>query len=339
MLKPLSGIKLIEIQGLGPCPFSGYFLAELGAEITLVKRPQKSKKGPPDLMEQGKTILYLDLKSEEDRETLLNLSRSFDGLIEGMRPGVMERLGLGPAEFSRFNPAFVFGRVTGWGQEGPLSHAAGHDLNYIALSGALWYSGDVKTPPLSPPTLVGDIAGGSLYLIIGILSAIIHAQKTGEGQVIDAAMVDGSAHMMNLLLSIPKGAMREERGKSILDGPHWYNSYECQDGKFITIGSLEPQFYKQLLTALELDNNPEFSDQMNYRTWPRLKLQFTDIFKMKTQSEWCDIMEGTDICFAPILSPQDAAQHEHIKFRNIYSKKGEQLKAASAPRFKPISAP
>jgi len=338
MLKPLSGVKIIEIEALGPAPFCGQFLQELGAQVTLVKRPSKmAAMAVPPLVERGKTMTTVDLKTDEGRNAVKDMVREADGLIEGMRPGVMEKLGLGPADLADINPALIYGRVTGWGQDGPLSHVAGHDINYAALSGALWYSGQPGQPPFSSPSLLADIGGGALYLTIGILSALLHARATGEGQVIDAAMVDGSAHMMNLLLTLmPYGQLQETRGQSLLDGPHWYNSYACKDGEFITIGSLEPKFYALLLETLELTDDTDFQAQMKAKNWPELTRRLDRIFKTKTQSEWREIMEGTDICFAPVLSPMKAAEHPHIKARGIYTEEHGGLRAARAPRFSPL---
>ena len=338
MLKPLTGVKVIEIEGLGPAPFSGFFLHELGAEVTLIKRPSKMPELPvPPLLERGKTAITLDLKTEEGLAAVRDLIKDADCLIEGMRPGVMEKLGLGPSDVATDNPALIYGRVTGWGQDGPLANAAGHDINYAALSGALWYSGQPGQPPFSPPSLLADIGGGALYLTIGILSALLHARATGKGQVIDAAMIDGSAHMMNLLLTLmPYGQLKETRGQSLLDGPHWYNSYLCADGEFITIGSLEPQFYTLLLEKLGLNDDEDFQKQMKAKNWPDLTRRLDRIFKTKTQAEWCEVMEGTDICFAPVLSPMKAAKHPHMKARDIYIEEHGGLRAAAAPRFSPL---
>ena len=338
MLKPLAGVKIIEIEGLGPAPFCGQLLHELGADVTLVKRPSKAQAMPvPPLLERGKTMVTLNLKTDEGRNAVKAMIKDADGLIEGMRPGVMEKLGLGPLELAVINPALIYGRVTGWGQDGPLSQTAGHDINYAALSGALWYSGQPGQPPFSTPSLLADIGGGALYLTIGILSALLHARATGEGQVIDAAMIDGSAHMMNLLLTLmPYGQLQETRGQSLLDGPHWYNSYACKDGEFITIGSLEPQFYAILLEKLELKDDADFQAQMKAKNWPELTRRLDRIFKAKTQEQWCEIMEGTDICFAPVLSPMKAAEHPHIKARGIYKEEHGGLRASRAPRFSPL---
>ena len=338
MLKPLTGVTVIEIEGLGPAPFCGQFLHELGAKVTLVKRPSKAPTMPiPPLFERGKTAITLDLKTEEGRGTLKAMLKDADCLIEGMRPGVMEKLGLGPSDVAADNPALIYGRITGWGQEGPLASAAGHDINYAALSGALWYSGQPGQPPLSSPSLLADIGGGALYLMIGILSALLHARTSGEGQVIDAAMVDGSAHMMNLLLSLmPFGQLQETRGHSLLDGPHWYNSYLCADGEFISIGALEPQFYALLLDKLDLTDDKDFQAQMKAKNWPDLTRRLDRIFKTKTQAEWCEQMEGTDICFAPVLSPMKSAAHPHMKARGVYSEEHGGLRAATAPRFSPL---
>ena len=329
----LSGVKIIEMEGIGPGPFAAMHLADLGADVVRIAKPN-SRDPLNSLIMRGKKVVPLDLKNEADKDALKRLIAEADGLIEGMRPGVMERLGLGPDVCLEINPKLAYGRLTGWGQDGPLAQAAGHDLNYIALSGALWYAGAPGTRPFSPPSLIGDIAGGALYLTIGLLAAILKAQKTGKGDVIDAAMVDGSAHMMNLLLSLlPSGLLNMERGKTILDGPHWYDSYECLDGEFVTIGSLEPKFYGLLLKSLGLEDNPDFSQQINMALWPSQKEKLTAIFKTKTQEEWCAQMEGTDICFAPVLNPLNSAKHSHMKARDVYREYQGHIEASPAPRF------
>ncbi|WP_017931060.1 CaiB/BaiF CoA transferase family protein [Robiginitomaculum antarcticum] len=340
MNTPLSGLKIIEIQCLGPAPFCGHLLTDLGAQVTLITRPTPSLNlpGGAGLVDREKHAVPLNLKDEDDRAKLLEMVKDVDALIEGMRPGVMERLGLGPKDMAAVNPKLVYGRVTGWGQSGPLSHAAGHDINYSALSGALWYSGQPDgAPPMAPPTLLGDIAGGALYLAIGLLSGVMKARETGKGCVVDAAMVDGSAHMLNLLLSLmPIGQLSETRGQSLVDGPHWYRTYECKDGGSISIGSIEPQFHAQLLAAMGLEGDSDFAHQMDRKRWPELTQRFATIFKSKTRSEWQDIMEGTDICFAPVLSPMQAANHPHMKARGIYRQEQGGLRAAPAPRFSPL---
>jgi acetyl-CoA hydrolase len=333
----LSGVKIIEIEGIGPGPFCGMLLADLGADVIAIERPaagQFSSSNDTIITKRGKRVINLDLKNDDDKKKLFELIKQADGLIEGMRPGVMERLGLGPDICRAINPKLAYGRVTGWGQDGPLSRAAGHDLNYIALSGALWYSGKPGDPPFAPPSLIGDIAGGALYLTIGMLAAIMKARETGKGDVIDAAMIDGSAHMMNLLLTAKQfGGLQNERGKSMLDGPHWYDSYVCKDDGFITIGSLEPKFYALLLDNLELTDDPLFTSHMDASAWPAQKEKLTTIFKTKTRDEWCVQMEGTDICFAPVLNPDEAATHPHMKARSIYSKDRGSLEAMPSPRF------
>lgn len=333
----LSGIKIIEIEGIGPAPFCGMMLADLGADVVVVERRQRSataELGDKAITKRGKRVIKLDLKSDEGREQLLELVGLADGLIEGMRPGVMERLGVGPSVCQKINPKLAYGRVTGWGQDGPLASAAGHDLNYIALSGALWYAGQPDQAPITPPTLVGDVAAGGLYMTIGMLAAILKARETGVGDVVDAAMVDGSAHMMNLLLSLQAvGGLKMERGQSLLDGPHWYDSYVCQDGGYITIGSMEPQFYNLLLNKLGLENDPSFAHQMDASQWPVQKARLATLFKTKTRDEWCALMEGSDICFAPVLNPEEATEHPHMSARGIYFKNNDQLQTAPAPRF------
>jgi len=290
--------------------------------------------GKKTITKRGKQVVKLNLKDPDHIGELKKLIAVADGLIEGMRPGVMERLGLGPDVCLEINPRLVYGRVTGWGQDGPLAQAAGHDINYSALTGALWYSGRPGDPPLATPTMLGDIGGGALYLTIGMLAGILKARETGQGDVIDAAMIDGSAHMMNLLLSVrPLGALVDERGKSMLDGPHWYDTYECRCGGFVSIGSLEPQFYAVLINTLGLSDDPAFKTQMDPSQWPDQKARLTEIIKSKSRAEWTEIMEGTDICFAPVLTPTEASKHPHMQHRKIYQDFEGQLEAGPAPRF------
>lgn len=335
---PLSGIKIIEIEGIGPAPFCGMHFADLGAEVTVISRPEGNEvmtdalKG---LLKRGKHFRHLDLKNPDDVEQLLTLAEGADGLFEGFRPGVMERLGLGPDICLARNPKLVYGRLTGWGQSGPLSQAAGHDLNYISLSSANFYAGVAGTPPLSPPTLVGDVGGGAHYLMIGMLAALLHAQTTGKGDVVDAAIVDGSAHMTNILLDVASANMMHlsKRGKSVLDGPHWYNAYLCADDKFITLGSVEPKFYQTLLGLLGLDQDDSFKEQYNAALWPQQAAKLATLFASQPQSHWCQLLEGSDACFAPVLSPLEAAQHPHMIARNVFSTEHGYLEASPAPRF------
>jgi crotonobetainyl-CoA:carnitine CoA-transferase CaiB-like acyl-CoA transferase len=251
-----------------------------------------------------------------------------------MRPGVMERLGLGPEPCLARQPRLVYGRMTGWGQDGPLAQRAGHDLNYIALSGALWYSGQPGEAPLAPPTLVGDLGGGALYLALGILAGILHVKGGGDGQVIDAAVVDGSANLMNLLLSLNAGgAMPVERGQGLLDGPYWYGTYRCADDRFVTVGSLEPQFHAELIERLGLTGDPAFASPMDRASWPLARRRLADVFATRPQAYWCALFEGGDACFAPVLDPLQAASHPHLAARRTYRVQDDVLQAAPAPRF------
>ena len=273
---PLQGIQVVEIAGLGPGPFCGMLLADLGADVVLVERTEASNAvteiGPKAIYNRGKRSIAIDLKNARGIRAVLRLIEQADALIEGMRPGVMERLGLGPDVCRERNPRLVYGRMTGWGQSGPLAQAAGHDNNYIALSGALWYAGNPGEPPVAPPTLIGDLGGGALYLAVGLLAGILQARTTGGGTVVDAAIVDGSAHLMNLPLALKAaGQMSFERGKSLLDGPHWFSTYRCADGKFITVGALERQFYALLLQKLGLADDAAFADGYDATRWPELK--------------------------------------------------------------------
>lgn len=335
---PLAGLRVLEIAGLGPAPFCGMLLADLGADVVVVDRIVANSEnidlGAAAITNRGKRSVAVDLKDPAGIATVLDLVGVSHVLIEGMRPGVMERLGLGPDQCLLRNPALVYGRMTGWGQDGPLAQAAGHDLNYIGLSGALWYAGQPGEPPLAPPSLVGDIGGGALYLAVGVLAAAVSARQTGQGQVVDAAIVDGSAHMTSLLLSLMAGgAMDVQRGRSGLDGAFWYSTYRCADGGFITLGAVEPKFYHLLLQKLNLLDDPMFADRDNLDHWPVLRQRFEALFATRTRDDWCALLEGTDVCFAPALDPHEAAVHPHIAARQIYREVGGVLQAAPAPRF------
>ncbi len=341
---PLAGLKILEIAGIGPAPFCGMLLADLGADVVVIERVSPNSEnidlGSGAIVNRGKRVIALDLKSPEGVAHVLDLVQRGDVLIEGMRPGVMERLGLGPEVCLARNPRLVFGRMTGWGQQGPLAQAAGHDINYIALSGALWYAGHPGEPPMAPPSLVGDIGGGALYLAIGVLAAAMHARDTGNGQVVDAAIVDGSAHMMNLLMSLKAaGQVASIRGCSIIDGTHWYSTYRCADGNFISVGSLEPKFYALLCKKLGLAGDSSFDDGYDRDAWPELKQRFSEIFAMRTREEWRTLLEGSDACFAPVLDPDEAARHPHMAARGVYREIDNILQAMPAPRFSGSSLP
>jgi acetyl-CoA hydrolase len=343
---PLAGLRVLEIAGIGPGPFCGMLLADLGADVVLADRLEPNAQnldiGRAAIMNRGKRSIKVDLKSPQGVQMVLSLVENCDALIEGMRPGVMERLGLGPEICIARNPRLVYGRMTGWGQHGPLAQAAGHDLNYIGLAGALWYSGQPGESPMTPPSIVGDIGGGALYLAVGVLAGVMSARATGRGQVVDAAIVDGSAHMMNLLLSLKAaGQFVTERGASILDGPYWYSTYRCADGGFISVGSLEPKFHALLIDKLGLAADPAFARPYDRSAWPELKRRFADLFAKRTRGEWCALLEGTDACFAPVLDPEEAAKHPHLVARGVYSSPDGMLQASAAPRFSgtPAAAP
>ncbi|SEB24698.1 CaiB/BaiF CoA-transferase family protein [Variovorax sp. YR216] len=343
---PLAGLRILEIAGIGPAPFCGMLLADLGADVVLVDRLQAGAEdidlGAQAISNRGKRSIAVDLKTADGVRKVLGLVGQCDALIEGMRPGVMERLGLGPEVCLARNPGLVYGRMTGWGQDGPLAHAAGHDINYIGVSGALWYSGQPGEAPMAPPSLVGDIGGGAMYLAVGVLAGVMNARATGRGQVVDAAIVDGSAHMMNLLLALKAGGQfTSERGASLLDGPHWYRTYRCADGRFVSIGSLEPRFYRILLDRLGLANDPAFAKPHDPSRWPELHARFTEIFVTRTRDAWCELLEGSDACFAAVLDPDEAARHPHMAHREVYSHVDGVLQANSAPRFSgtPASPP
>ena len=337
---PLAGKKIIEIAGLGPGPVCGMLLADMGAEVIVIDRratsnPSALALANAAIMNRGKKSIALDLKTEGGKDVALRLLENANGLIEGFRPGVMERLGLGPDDCIEANPRLVYGRMTGWGQAGPLSQVAGHDLNYVALSGALWYGGRSNSPPIVPPTLVGDMGGGAMLLAIGMLAAMISAQETGKGQVVDAAMVDGSALSTTLLYALfQSGNWTMNRQDNFLDGAaYWYDTYECADGKYVSIGSIEPEFHALLLEKLGLEGDPEFAQQYKKDRWPELKARFVDIFKTKTRDEWCALMEGSDVCFAPVLDFAEAPLHPHNLARGVFTKVDGVTQPAPAPRF------
>jgi len=333
----LKGVRIVEVEGLGPGPFAAMLLADLGADVIVVHRKGGAvTPGIPErsLVDRGKRSIALDLKDPEDIATLKKLLARADGLIEGFRPGVMERLGIGPEDCHAVNPALVFGRMTGWGQDSPLSNSAGHDLNYISMSGALWYASETGSPPMTPATLVGDIGGGAMYLAVGILSGILNARSTGKGCVVDAAIYDGSAHMMNLLMTMRQsGNIVSKRGESILDGPHWCHTYRTSDGGFMSVQALEPKFYAQLIDMLGLSEDPDFAQQYNKALWPVLTDRLTGIFATKTRDEWAELYLGTDACVAPVLDPEEAMAHPMNVARNTWSDADGVLQTAPAPRF------
>lgn len=332
----LSGIRIVEIEGLGPGPFAGMLLADLGADVIVIHRAGSgpSVTAENSLLDRGKRSITLDLKDVDDLETAKQLIRTADGLIEGFRPGVMERLGLGPELCHSLNPALAYGRMTGWGQDGPRAKVAGHDLNYIATSGALYYASEPDAAPITPATLLGDIGGGALYLVVGLLAAIIKARTSGKGCVVDAAIVDGSAHMMNLLMAIGQtGEWSESRGQSLLDGPHWSRTYRCSDDGYLSVQCLEPKFYATFLAALGLQDDPVFKVQFNKSLWPDQTASLGAIFAAKPLQHWAALFEGSDACVAPVLSPQQAATDPHMQTRGVWQMVNGALQAAAAPRF------
>ena len=336
---PLAGIKVLEFEAIGPAPFAGMLLADMGADVLLVDRPASSDLGLKrerwyDVMLRGKRSVTLDLKSPQGAQAALELIGRADALIEGFRPGVMERLGLGPETAFQKNEKLVYGRMTGWGQEGPLAPRAGHDINYIALAGVLHAFGRKGDAPVPPLNLVGDFGGGGMLLGFGVLCALLEAQRSGRGQVVDAAMVDGAALLLGGIYGMAgAGLWKEDRESNMLDGgAHFYGTYATKDGKFVSVGSIEPQFYELLLekTGLKGQSLPA---QMDRNAWAQLKGRLEQIFRTKTRDEWCEIMEGTDICFAPVLTMQEASQHPHAKARGAYVDVSGFPQPAAAPRF------
>jgi alpha-methylacyl-CoA racemase len=342
---PLQGVKIIEVAGIGPGPFAAMMLSDMGADVVRVDRSANAMGGDPaappaDIFNRGRRSIALDLKSPEGVEVLLDLVEHADALIEGFRPGVAERLGFGPDVCAERNPKLVFGRMTGWGQDGPYAPTAGHDINYIALAGVLAHLGRAGEKPTPPINLVGDFGGGGMLLAFGVVCALLEAQRSGQGQVVDAAMVDGAAVLMTMMWGFKAmGIWSDERGTNMLDtAAHFYDTYECADGQFVSIGSIEPQFYLQLLEHTGLAKvyearGEELPHQMDKARWPELKQALTDIFLTRTRDEWCQVMEGTDICFAPVLSMEEAARHPHNVQRSTFVEVAGITQPAPAPRF------
>ena len=332
---PLSGVRIIELAGIGPGPFCGMMLSDMGAEVIRIDRPAKSSvRRTIDVLARGRKSIAVDLKTKAGVETVLRLCESADALFEGFRPGVTERLGLGPELCMARNPKLVYGRMTGWGQEGPMAQAAGHDINYISLAGALHAIGNKGGKPVPPLNLVGDFGGGGMLLAFGLVCGILEARGSGKGQVIDSAMVDGAASLMAMFFSMQAvGAMNHERASNMLDGgAHFYDTYETSDGKYISRGSIEPQFYALLLEKAGLDADV-FGSQMDKSRWADYKSELTVVFKTKTRDEWCGIMEGTDICFAPVLSLDEVAHHPHNSHRDTFVELEGVTQPAPSPRF------
>ena len=332
---PLKGLKIIEMAGIGPGPFCGMVLADLGAKIIRVDRASAIGTGSKqDAANRGKKSIAVDLKSEEGVEVVLKLVETADAIFEGFRPGVMERLGLGPDVCSKRNERIVFGRMTGWGQEGPLANAAGHDINYISLTGALAAIGRPGSPPVPPLNLIGDFGGGGMLLALGLVAALLESKESKKGQVVDAAMTDGSALLMTMIYTMQSSGMwKTTMGSNLLDGgSHFYDTYECKDGKFISIGSIEPQFYALLCQIADLDEEV-FGKQMSRDSWPEQKEEITKIFLNKSRDEWCDLMEGTDVCFAPVLDMSEAPKHPHNIERKTFIDLEGVTQPAPAPRF------
>ena len=333
---PLNGYTVIELAGIGPAPMGGMMLADMGAEVIRIERAGAAD---PRITERvsgrGKKSVVLNLKDPSGVETLLRMVENADVLIDPYRPGVCEKLGIGPEQCLERNPKLVFARMTGWGQEGPLANAAGHDINYIAITGALYAMGRKGEKPVPPLNLVGDMGGGGMLLVTGILAALLEAGNSGQGQVIDAAMVDGAAQLMWMFHGFETigGWDPTQRESNMLDGgAHFYDTYECADGGYVAIGSIEPQFYALLKEKAGLSEE-DFGDQNNKDKWPEMKQKITEVFLSKTQAEWCELMEGTDVCFAPVLNFKEAPSHPANVARSTYIEMDGVTQPAPAPRF------
>jgi alpha-methylacyl-CoA racemase len=337
---PLRGVRVVEVAGIGPGPHACMILADLGADVIRIERPggQFGSGGRHDLLNRGRPSVALDLKQPAAIATVLDLVRQADLLVEGMRPGVAERLGLGPEQCHEVNPRLVYGRMTGWGQDGPLAHAAGHDMNYISIAGALHGLGQDKARPHFPSNLVGDFGGGSTYLVIGLLAALLEARASGEGQVVDAAIVDGTAHLNAMTAAfLAAGSLREERAANLLDGGvPFYDLYETADGKHMSVGALEPQFFATFVALLGLGD--EAPGQADLDRYDELRTLIADRFRSRTQAEWTEVFDGTDACVAPVLPISEAKDHPHLRAREVYVERDGGLQPAPAPRFSRTAA-
>lgn len=331
---PLVGVKIVEFAGIGPGPFCGMLLADMGADVVRIDRAESAGRGHPDLANRGKRSVAIDLKKPEGVEAALSLMEKADGLIEGFRPGVMERLGVGPDVALKRNPKLVYGRMTGWGQTGPWSSMAGHDIDYIALTGALHTMGRKGEPPAPPLNLVGDFGGGALYLAMGLLAGVIEARTSGKGQVIDCAMIDGAASLMTMFFNMKKvGMWTPERDSNLLDGgAHFYDTYECADGKWLAVGAIEPQFHAELVKGLGLPADV-FGMYMDRAKWPEYSLRVAEVVKTKTRDEWMKVFDGTDACVAPVLSMDEAPKHPHNAERSTFVEAFGVTQPGPAPRF------
>lgn len=337
---PLAGLRIVELAGIGAGPHCAMMLADMGAEVVRVDRPAASGLGVPidpkfDLVLRGRRSLAIDLKSEAGRDTVLRMIDQADALIESFRPGVTERMGLGPEVCLSRNPKLVYGRLTGWGQDGPYAQMAGHDINYIALSGALHAIGPGDGPPLPPLNLVGDFGGGAVYCAFGMVSALLHAQRTGRGQVVDAAMVDGAAALLTMVVGFQRGGIwSSRRGDNIVDGgAPYYGAYETSDGRYVAIGAMEDKFYELLLAKLGLGDDPNMRPHTDRTRWAYQRERFAVCFRTRSREEWCALLEGTDTCFAPVLTMEEAAGHPHIRARQTYADLHGVNQPAPCPRF------
>ena len=334
---PLKGLRVIEFAGLGPAPFAAMLLADMGADVVVLERSQgDSLLGIDyDVLKRGKRSVCADLKTEEGLQVAQQLVSCASVLIEGFRPGVMERLGLGPEACWKDNPALVYARMTGWGQTGPLAESAGHDINYIALSGALGAFGEASGRPAIPANLLGDFGGGALYLAFGVMAAVYEAKSSGKGQVVDTAISDCTAHLSTMLHGLLfNGQWQDQRGSNLLDGgAHHYNTYRCADNQWISVGPLEPKFYAEFLQKLDLHNDPRFANPMDSANWAECKGLLEVLFSSKSRSDWCELLEGTDCCFAPVLGLGEAPAHPHNVARGVFETQDGCVQPAPAPRF------
>ncbi len=331
---PLTGLKVIEMSAIGPVPLAGMLLADMGADVVIIDKANDPYVMPGDVLRRGKRAIEVNIKSDQGIAATRSLIENADVVLEGFRPGVMERLGIGPETFEQSNPELVYGRMTGWGQTGPLAQAAGHDINYIAITGALNAIGRADSPPVPPLNLVGDYGGGTMFLVMGVLAALHERKTSGRGQIVDAAITEGTANLMSMFYTMNSiGAWTTKRASNLLDSAaHFYDSYETSDGRFITLGAIEPHFYALMKEKMGL-NQEDFDKQNDPRKWPELKRKLADIVATKTQQQWCDLLEGSDACFAPVLDFVEAPDHHQLKAREAYIEVNGRVQPAPSPRF------